>query len=45
VVGALDQAERARARSLRLDLSPLTLQQLVVHAAVQPTDTLEGTSA
>ncbi len=45
VVGALDEADRARARSLRLDLSPLTLQQLVVHAAAQPTDTLEGTSA
>ena len=39
VVGALDEADRARARSLRLDLSPLTLQQLVVHAAAQPADT------
>ena len=45
VVGPLDQADRARARSLHLDLSPLTLQQLVVHAAAQPADALEGTSA
>jgi ABC-2 type transport system ATP-binding protein len=46
VVGALDEADRARARSLRLDLSPLTLQQLVVHAAAaKPADTLERTSA
>jgi ABC-2 type transport system ATP-binding protein len=45
VVGALDEADRAKARSLRLELSPLTLQQLVVHAAAQPADTLERTSA
>jgi ABC-2 type transport system ATP-binding protein len=45
VVGALDEADRARARSLRLDLSPLTLQQLVVHAAAQPAAALERTSA
>jgi ABC-2 type transport system ATP-binding protein len=48
VVGALDEADRARARSLRLELSPLTLQQLVVHAAAQSADTaetLERTSA
>jgi ABC-2 type transport system ATP-binding protein len=45
VVGALDEADRARARSLHLDLSPLTLQQLVVHAAAQPAGTLERTSA
>src|SRR6201992_651617 len=32
-VGPLDEASRARARSLGLDLVPLTLQQLVVHAA------------
>jgi ABC-2 type transport system ATP-binding protein len=36
VVGPLDEADRARARSLRLDLAPLTLQQLVVHAAAHP---------
>jgi ABC-2 type transport system ATP-binding protein len=35
-VGALDEAARARARSLGLDLVPLTLQQLVVHAAGWP---------
>ena len=36
-VGQLDEADRARARSLGLDLAPLTLQQLVVHAAGLPT--------
>jgi ABC-2 type transport system ATP-binding protein len=45
VVGPLDEADRLRARSLRLDLSPLSLQQLVVQAAGQPADTLERTSA
>ena len=35
-VGQLDEAARARARSLGLDLAPLTLQQLVVHAAEWP---------
>jgi ABC-2 type transport system ATP-binding protein len=35
-VGPLDEAARARARSLGLDLAPLTLQQLVVHAAGWP---------
>ena len=35
-VGLLDEASRARARSLGLDLVPLTLQQLVVHAAGWP---------
>jgi ABC-2 type transport system ATP-binding protein len=35
-VGPLDEAARARARSLGLDLVPLTLQQLVVHAAGWP---------
>jgi ABC-2 type transport system ATP-binding protein len=35
-VGPLDEASRARARSLGLDLVPLTLQQLVVHAAGWP---------
>jgi ABC-2 type transport system ATP-binding protein len=33
VAGALDDTDRARARSLRLHLEPLTLQQVVVHAA------------
>jgi ABC-2 type transport system ATP-binding protein len=33
VAGALDETDRARARSLRLHLEPLTLQQVVVHAA------------
>jgi ABC-2 type transport system ATP-binding protein len=45
VVGPLDEADRARARSLRLELSPLTLQQLVVHAAAQSADIRERTSA
>jgi ABC-2 type transport system ATP-binding protein len=46
VVGALDETDRTKARSLHLDLSPLTLQQLVVHAtAAQPAATLERTSA
>ena len=35
-VGQLDEAARARARTLGLDLVPLTLQQLVVHAAGWP---------
>jgi ABC-2 type transport system ATP-binding protein len=45
VVGPLDEADRARARSLHLDLSPLTLQQLVVQAAARPDGALERTSA
>ena len=48
-VGQLDEAARARARSLGLDLVPLTLQQLVVHAAGWPAApqavNLEGASA
>jgi ABC-2 type transport system ATP-binding protein len=48
-VGQLDEASRARARSLGLDLVPLTLQQLVVHAAEWPASpqaaNLEGASA
>jgi ABC-2 type transport system ATP-binding protein len=48
-VGQLDEASRTRARSLGLDLVPLTLQQLVVHAAGRPappeTANLEGVSA
>ena len=48
-VGQLDEAARARARSLGLDLVPLTLQQLVVHAAGWPAASqavnLEGASA
>jgi ABC-2 type transport system ATP-binding protein len=35
-VGPMDEAARAQARSLGLDLVPLTLQQLVVHAAGWP---------
>ncbi|MGH3263309.1 MAG: ABC transporter ATP-binding protein, partial [Trebonia sp.] len=35
-VGELDDAAKARGRSLGLDLAPLTLQQLVVHAAGWP---------
>ena len=45
VVGGLDEADRLRAGSLQLCLTPLTLQQLVVHAAAQPADALERTSA
>jgi ABC-2 type transport system ATP-binding protein len=45
MVGVLDEADRRRARSLHLDLAPLTLQQLVVQAAAQTADTLERTSA
>jgi ABC-2 type transport system ATP-binding protein len=48
-VGQLDEAARARARSLGLDLAPLTLQQLVVHAAEWPAApelvNLEGASS
>jgi ABC-2 type transport system ATP-binding protein len=49
VAGALHDTDRARARSLRLHLEPLTLQQVVVHAAgaapAGPPDALERTSA
>jgi ABC-2 type transport system ATP-binding protein len=46
VAGALDDTDRARARSLRLHLEPLTLQQVVVRAAGKPgTDERERTSA
>lgn len=49
VAGALDDTDRARARSLRLHLEPLTLQQVVVHAAGAPAadtpDARERTSA
>jgi ABC-2 type transport system ATP-binding protein len=49
VAGALDDTDRARARSLRLHLEPLTLQQIVVHtagpaAAISP-EARERTSA
>jgi ABC-2 type transport system ATP-binding protein len=37
-VGQLDETARARARALGLDLVPLTLQQLVVHAAGWPAE-------
>ena len=40
-----DEADWLRARSLQLDLTPLTLQQLVVQAAARPADALERTSA
>jgi ABC-2 type transport system ATP-binding protein len=46
VVGTLGDADRARAGSLHLRLEPLTLQQVVVHAAATPAaDTQERTSA
>ena len=37
VAGTLDATDRARAAALHLHLEPLTLQQLVVHAAGAPT--------
>jgi ABC-2 type transport system ATP-binding protein len=46
MVGALDDTDRARARALHLSLEPLTLQQVVAHAAGRPeTDVRERTSA
>jgi ABC-2 type transport system ATP-binding protein len=36
VAGALDEADRARARALHLHLEPLTLQQVVVQVAGRP---------
>jgi len=46
MVGPLDETDRAQARSLRLDLQPVTLQQLVVHAAGHPSPgTLERIDA
>jgi ABC-2 type transport system ATP-binding protein len=48
-VGSLDEADRIRAQSLRLDLRPLTLQELVVQASgppgPDPADPMERTSA
>jgi ABC-2 type transport system ATP-binding protein len=44
MVGPLGEGDWARARSLRLDLEPLTLQQLVVHAAAQPAETTDAGS-
>jgi ABC-2 type transport system ATP-binding protein len=49
VAGALGETDRARAAALHLRLEPLTLQQVVVHAAGAPaadiTNTRERTSA
>lgn len=46
VAGVLDDTDRARARALRLHLEPLTMQQVVVHAAGKPeAETRERTSA
>jgi ABC-2 type transport system ATP-binding protein len=46
MAGPLDEADRARARSLRLNLEPLSLQQLIIRAAARPAeDTLERMSA
>jgi ABC-2 type transport system ATP-binding protein len=46
VAGTLADGERARARELHLDLEPLSLQQLVIHAAGRPAEDLkEKTSA
>jgi len=38
VAGPLDLTEQARARTLHLSLEPLSLQQLLVHAAGSPAD-------
>ena len=46
VDGPLDDADRARAATLRLHLEPLTMQQIVVHAAASlGADAQERTSA
>ena len=46
MAGPLDEADRARARSLRLNLEPLSLQQLVMRTAARPAEgTLERVSA
>jgi ABC-2 type transport system ATP-binding protein len=46
VAGVLDDSDRARALVLHLNLEPLTLQQLVVHAAqTNVPDPREGTGA
>jgi ABC-2 type transport system ATP-binding protein len=46
VDGLLDDADRARAATLRLSLEPLTMQQVVVHAAAKPAaEARERTSA
>ena len=46
VAGPLDDSDYTRARALRLTLEPLTLQQVVVHAAGQrDTHARERTSA
>jgi ABC-2 type transport system ATP-binding protein len=46
VAGALDDTDRTWARTLHLNLQPLTLQQVVVHAAgSHATDASERTSA
>ena len=47
VAGTLDETDRARAAALHLRLEPLTLQQLVVHAAGSPPEIIgaERTSA
>ena len=46
MAGPLDESDRAWADLLRLNLEPVTLQQLVVHAIGQPAEgTLEGASA
>jgi ABC-2 type transport system ATP-binding protein len=38
VAGPLEAAAQARARALHLSLEPLSLQQLLVHAASGPAD-------
>jgi hypothetical protein len=45
MVGPVNEADRAEAQSLSLDLVPLTLQQLVVHAAGWPGAAGPGASA
>jgi ABC-2 type transport system ATP-binding protein len=45
VAGALDDTDQARARALRLHLEPLSLQQVVVHAASAAPASRPGTPA
>jgi len=45
VAGMLDEDDRARARALHLSLEPLSLQQLIVHAAAGAQDLMERSIA
>lgn len=45
VVGPITEVDAARARSLRVDVEPLTLQQVVVHTAAENDAAAERTTA